>query len=70
LQLFACAGLAARFSRQAQEREAAEVPQGAEAAAATAAKLGFAISDPCMPGVVANLALLGRHAATLSGERA
>jgi sodium/bile acid cotransporter 7 len=45
------------------------VPQGAEAAAATAAKLGFAISDPCMPGVVANLALLGRHAATLSGER-
>jgi sodium/bile acid cotransporter 7 len=70
LQLFACAGLAARFSRQAQEREAAEVPQGAEAAAATAAKLGFAIPDPCMPGVVANLALLGRHAATLSGERA
>lgn len=69
LQLFACAGLAARFSRQAQEREAAEVPQGAEAATATAATLGFAIPDPCMPGVVANLALLGRHAATLSGER-
>jgi len=64
LQLFTCAALAGRFDRAAALRD---VPQGAEAAAAAAAARGIAIPEACMPGVVANLALLARHAETLHG---
>ncbi|WP_353228501.1 bile acid:sodium symporter family protein [Novosphingobium sp.] len=68
LQLFACAALAGRFSRQANLAEAvSRIPQGSEQAAEAAAARGFTIPDACMPGVVANLALLGQHAKTLSG---
>ena len=74
LQLFLCAALAARFARQpvvAERPATAPLPPVGEAgavAAATAA--GFTIPDDCMPGVVANLELLTRHAATLRGPAA
>lgn len=68
LQLFACAVLAGRFGRSAALRDAAiRVPRGEDQAAHVAAARGMVIPEACMPGVVANLALLGRHAATLSG---
>ena len=66
LQLFLCAALAARFGRQA-ERDA--VPLGEAQAVSAAARHGLAIPDACLPGVVANLALLDSHAATLRGGR-
>ena len=47
---------------------ASRVPQGAEQATEAAAARGMVIPEACMPGVVANLALLGRHADTLSGD--
>jgi sodium/bile acid cotransporter 7 len=65
LQLFLCAALAARFARQAPAR--ARLPDSEREIAAAAAALGLTIPDACMPGVTANLALLDRHAATLSG---
>ena len=69
LQLFACAVLAGRFGRQAALRDTAcLVAQGAEQAAAAAAARGMVIAEACMPGVVANLALLGRHADILQAE--
>ena len=68
LQLFACAVLAGRFSKEADARDAALlVPQGAEQAAQAAAARGMVMPDACIPGVVANLALLARHAETLKG---
>jgi len=75
LQLFLCAALAARFGREAEAGAASGiapgVPQGAAAAAAAAEARGFTIPADCMPGVVANLELLGRHAEALGarGER-
>ena len=67
-QLFACAVLAGRFSKEADARDAALlVPQGAEQAAQAAAARGMVIPDACIPGVVANLAVLARHAETLKG---
>ena len=48
--------------------DAAHIPRSAEEAVAVAAAQGFAIPAPCLPGVVANLALLARHAATLLAE--
>lgn len=66
LQLFTCAALAGRFGREAALRD---VPQGADQAASAAAARGLAIPEACMPGVVANLALLGRHADTLLGSK-
>jgi sodium/bile acid cotransporter 7 len=69
LQLFACAVLAGRFSRQAAGADAADaVPQGTEQAARAAAARGLVIAEACMPGVVANLALLGRHADILCAD--
>ncbi|MBA3053490.1 MAG: bile acid:sodium symporter [Sphingomonadales bacterium] len=77
LQLFLCAWLAGRFGRElpahpvdaAARHDAAmrRVPQGEAEAAAAAGALGIVIPAPCLPGVVANLALLGRHAAALDG---
>lgn len=72
LQLFLCAALAARFRRESEPQESPEahipaLPQTAEQAADAAAGLGMTIPEACMPGVVANLALLGRHAEILRG---
>lgn len=76
LQLFLCAVLAARFEREAIARDEIVRDEGAAAAplprteaeiAAAAAAVGLPIPDDCMPGVVANMALLDRHVATLRG---
>lgn len=48
----------------------APLPVSAEEAEQAAAALGLTIPEACMPGVLANLALLARHAATLCGEDA
>jgi len=45
------------------------LPRTESQAAEAAARLGFAIPDPCMPGVVANLEVLADHAETLLGDR-
>ena len=52
--------VAASGRRRALPRDRSEI-------AAAAAKAGLVIPDACMPGVLANLALLGRHADTLLG---
>jgi sodium/bile acid cotransporter 7 len=73
LQLFLCAFLAGRWGKEAAALEAARagavpaLPQGAAEAAAAAGALGFEIPEPCMPGVVSNLELLGKHATILAG---
>jgi sodium/bile acid cotransporter 7 len=72
LQLFVCAALAGRFRREAELAEAmaapvATLPRTESEIEATAAMRDFTIPEACMPGVVANLALLDRHAATLAG---
>jgi len=73
LQLVLRAAFAGRFRR---ETIAGEVIAGPWALPRTeheiteaAARLGFAIPDPCMPGVVANLAVLADHAETLLGHK-
>lgn len=38
------------------------IPASAEDIVAAAGKLGMTIPQACLPGVAANLALLGRHA--------
>ena len=80
LQLFVCAALAARFRREAERREALDadspivgtsrLPRTEGEIANAAAALGFAVPDACMPGIVANLAVLGGHAETLRGSGA
>ena len=80
LQLFVCAALAARFRREAEQREAlgagspvvatSRLPRTEGEIASAAAALGFAVPDACMPGIVANLAVLGGHAETLRGSGA
>ncbi len=76
LQLFLCAFLAGRWGKEAAAIEAARagaspgLPLGAAEASAAAGALGFTIPEPCMPGVVTNLELLGRHAAILASEGA
>jgi len=47
----------------------ATLPRTESEAAEAAARLGFTIPDPCMPGVVANLAVLADHAETLLGHK-
>jgi hypothetical protein len=42
------------------------LPDTAASAQRAARLLGFTITDPCMPGVLANLALLRRHADILT----
>ena len=70
LQLFVCAVLAGRFRRQAEARASAIALPRSEAEIATAATaLGLTIPAACMPGVVANLAVLGGHAETLYPAR-
>lgn len=69
LQLLLCAALAARFARQAQTlavipplpRSEADIHRAADA-------IGLPIDTACMPGVVANMALLDRHAGLLLGR--
>ena len=80
LQLFVCAALAARFRREAEQREAlgagspvvatSRLPRTEGEIASAAAALGFTVPDACMPGIVANLAVLGGHAETLRGSGA
>ncbi len=69
LQLLLCAALAARFARQAQTlaaipplpRTEADIHRAADA-------IGLPIEAACMPGVVANMALLDRYAGLLLGH--
>ena len=72
LQLFLCAALAGRWRREADAADAAAaasaIPQGEEQAAAAAKAAGMTIPEACMPGVVSNLDLLGRHADTLRAD--
>lgn len=73
LQLFVCAGLAGRYHRQAVRRAAAAqaadfIPHTEDEIADAAARQGFAVPDACMPGVAANLDLLGHHAEILLGK--
>ncbi|MDX3899740.1 MAG: bile acid:sodium symporter family protein [Sphingobium sp.] len=70
LQLFVCAALAARFRRQIEAAEVEKsqrpaLPRTEADAVARAAELGMTIPAACMPGVLANLALLDRHAERL-----
>jgi sodium/bile acid cotransporter 7 len=72
LQLFVCAALAGRFRREVELANAmvapvATLPRTESEIAAMAAMRNLTIPEACMPGVVANLALLDRHAATLAG---
>jgi sodium/bile acid cotransporter 7 len=68
LQLFLCAVLAGRFQREAIAAEAsATLPRTEAGIAAAAAAVGVAIPEACMPGVVANMALLDKHAGNLRG---
>lgn len=71
LQLFLCAWLAARFrGHSAEVMECSPHPPHGEAAAlAHAEAIGLPIPEACLPGVVANLALLDRHARTLLREQ-
>ncbi|HEU0065754.1 MAG TPA: bile acid:sodium symporter family protein [Sphingomonas sp.] len=65
LQLFVCAALAARFARSHEASADPAVPRTPDAIAAAADARGLSIPAACMPGVVANLAILDHHAATL-----
>ena len=71
LQLFVCAALAGRFARAAEGMPAPapipDLPRTAQDAASIAASRGLTIPDACMPGVVANLGLLARHARIFRG---
>jgi len=80
LQLFVCAALAARFGRQGEQDDAlaadrsdvgtSRVPRTEGEIVNAAATLGFRVPDACMPGIVANLAVLDGHAETLRGSSA
>ncbi|MBB3981321.1 sodium/bile acid cotransporter 7 [Sphingobium fontiphilum] len=72
LQLFLCAALAGRFRRQLDEATKATsipaiptLPQTEVEIAEAACAIGMTIPPACMAGVVANMALLDRHAAIL-----
>jgi len=66
LQLFVCAIIAGRYAQEADvPSPASTIPQGADAAVAAAAANDIAIPEECLPGVVANLALLDSHARVL-----
>jgi sodium/bile acid cotransporter 7 len=74
LQLFLCAALAGRFRRQAEAHDAlgavvlSQMPCSEAELTAAAASIGLPVPDACMPGVMANMGLLRRHAATLAGR--
>lgn len=68
-QLFVCSILATRFRRQGEALSAAAAPPAiplteAEVTEAAGAR-GLAVPEACMSGVIANMALLQRHANTL-----
>ncbi len=73
LQLFVCAALAGRYRRAGDAMRAAAIappaaiPRCVTEIEAAAAEAGLAIPDVCMPGVAANLEMLGRHAEILLG---
>lgn len=73
LVLVVGAVLAVRYGRRGEAVRTAVagkpglVPCGEGEIQAAAAEVGIRIPQPCMPGVAANLALLGRHAETLRG---
>lgn len=74
LQLFLCAALAARFRRQgdaaaARPAAASRVSRSEADIQRASAAIGLPINAESMPGVVANMALLDRHADTLLGLR-
>jgi hypothetical protein len=46
------------------------LPRSEEAVQALAAAQAWQVPEACMPGVIANLGLLARHAAIFSGEGA
>ena len=66
LQLMVCATLAGRMARRVEADGA--VPKSEAAMQAAAAKTGLPIPPACREGVLANLALLERHAAALRGD--
>lgn len=81
LQLFVCAALAAHIRRQAEASAALEgsaarlppnlpttCPRTAGEIRAAAATIGLVVPAACLPGVTANLAVLGDHAAVLLGD--
>ncbi len=76
LQLLVCAALAARFARQTEAPLAPvltstpipPLPRSEADIHRAAAAIGLPIDAACMPGVVANMALLDRHAALLLGR--
>ncbi|WP_298397924.1 bile acid:sodium symporter family protein [Sphingobium sp.] len=66
LQLFLCAALAMRFRRQQEESVApVPLPRSEAEIIRAAAAVGLPIDPACMPGVVANMALLDRHSGIL-----
>jgi sodium/bile acid cotransporter 7 len=70
LQLFVCAALAGRFRREGemlakQLSASAVVPRSEAEITQAASAVGMTIPAACMPGVVANMTLLDRHAETL-----
>ena len=74
LQLFVCAALAGRFRREAEERArlaaaaaSTVVPRSEDEIAEAAKAAGMEVPEACIPGVVANLGLLDRHAKALLG---
>jgi sodium/bile acid cotransporter 7 len=79
LQLVLRAAFAGRFRRQtiladapAADETMAEhgaLPRTESEINEAAARSGFTIAEPCMPGVVANLAVLSDHAETMLGHR-
>jgi sodium/bile acid cotransporter 7 len=79
LQLFLRTAFAARSRRQTIPGEAPAadeviaghwaLPRTESEISEAAARLRFTIPDPCMPGVVANLAVLADHAETLLGPK-
>lgn len=75
LQLFVCAWLAARFARAYDAAHGdpevvsmmpeTRLPRTPEEIAVAARERGLSVPAPCLPGVVANLDLLSRHAERL-----
>jgi sodium/bile acid cotransporter 7 len=72
LQLFVCAALAGRFRRQGErvqhlDRHPMAIPRSEAEIVGAAQRGGLTVPGACMPGVVANMALLDRHAQNLLG---
>ncbi|MFC3441838.1 bile acid:sodium symporter [Sphingobium rhizovicinum] len=61
LQLFLCAALAMRFRRQEESIVPSSLPRTEAEISRAAAEIDLPIDPACMPGVVANMALLDHH---------